>query len=288
MQDIVRYKATDGQEVELTPQNVLAYIVSGNARPSEKEIMAFMAKCQARGLNPLAGDAYMVTFQDRMNGGTSTSVITSKDYFVRTATQQERFDGMEAGIIVLANEQLTYRNGSFYLPSELLVGGWARVHVKGWKVPVEAQVMVAEYSTGKKMWKTKPATMIRKVALVQALREAFPVAFGGIYEREEMGDMGEVSEPEVVVEETPTDGPVTAEQRREINELTTGLSKARGVSYATAKAALYSTASMKRVGVASESDLKTAAQAEVAIGQLRKWCEVSATDAEVEDEPQGE
>ena len=31
-----------------------------------------------------------------------------------------------------------------------------------------------------------PATMIRKVALVQVLREAFPGTFGGLYDRSEM------------------------------------------------------------------------------------------------------
>ena len=36
-------------------------------------------------------------------------------------------------------------------------------------------------------WAKKPATMIRKVALVQALREAFPKSFGGMYIAEEQG-----------------------------------------------------------------------------------------------------
>ena len=35
-------------------------------------------------------------------------------------------------------------------------------------------------------WQKMPATMIRKVALVQALREAIPEEFGGLYSPEEM------------------------------------------------------------------------------------------------------
>jgi hypothetical protein len=35
-------------------------------------------------------------------------------------------------------------------------------------------------------WKSMPATMIRKVPLVQSLREAFPDEFGGMYSPEEM------------------------------------------------------------------------------------------------------
>ena len=35
------------------------------------------------------------------------------------------------------------------------------------------------------MWSGKPATMIRKVALSQALREAFPDSYSGLYTAEE-------------------------------------------------------------------------------------------------------
>ena len=48
----------------------------------------------------------------------------------------------------------------------------------------------------------KPATMIRKVAIVQALREAFPQSMSGMYVAEEMGaeepnyTVGDVIEPQ--------------------------------------------------------------------------------------------
>ena len=41
-------------------------------------------------------------------------------------------------------------------------------------------------------WASKPATMIRKVAVVQALRDAFPDDFGAMYSPEEMGEVNEV------------------------------------------------------------------------------------------------
>ena len=60
-------------------------------------------------------------------------------------------------------------------------------------MPIESSVSFDEY-VGRKsngeinsQWKSKPATMIRKVALVQALREAFPDDFSGMYAGEEMG-----------------------------------------------------------------------------------------------------
>ena len=57
-----------------------------------------------------------------------------------------------------------------------------------------------EYSTGKSNWTSKPATMIRKTAIVHALREAFPDEFGGLYDAVEMG-VGEEDMPEGDVEQ---------------------------------------------------------------------------------------
>lgn len=190
-QMIVRYKASDGSDVELSPQVVVRHIVTGGQQVDEREVMAFIAKCQARRLNPLAGDAYMTAYQNRRTGKVETSVIVSKDYFIRTATQQPGFDGIRAGVVVASKRtgQLTYREGSIVGgKSESLVGGWAEVYDKGRSHPSRAEVSLAEYDQHKSLWTSKPATMIRKVALVQALREAYPVAYGGLYDSAEMPD----------------------------------------------------------------------------------------------------
>lgn len=185
---IIQYRASDGSDVRLSPGIVAKYIVSGNGEASDKDLFVFMAKCQARGLNPLAGDAYMTTYRDK-SGRTSSSVIVSKDYFVRTATQKETFDGMRAGVVVAdrATGELTYREGSIVgRNTEALVGGWAEVYDKRRSHPSRAEVSLAEYDQKRSLWLSKPATMIRKVALVQALREAYPGEFGGIYDGAEM------------------------------------------------------------------------------------------------------
>lgn len=68
------------------------------------------------------------------------------------------------------------------------MGGWARVYDKRRSHPTVTTVALDEYDTGKSLWRSKPATMIRKVALVQALRETYPAQFGGVYDRDEMPD----------------------------------------------------------------------------------------------------
>ena len=186
MGQIVKYVANDGVEVRLTPQTVAAYVATGNAQADPADVVRFMATCRARGLNPLAGDCYMTVYQ--CASGKSVSTVVSKDYFVRTATQDPAFDGMRAGIVVMGKDgQLSYREGCICgRKTERLVGGWAEVLVRGRSVPSRAEVSLEEYDQHRSLWKTKPATMIRKVALVQALREAFPAKFGGVYDNTEI------------------------------------------------------------------------------------------------------
>lgn len=186
---MVEYTASDGQNVKLSPAIVAKYIVSGDGEVSDKDMFAFMAQCQARGLNPLAKDCYMTVYRNRDNT-TSVSVIVSKDYFVRTATQQEDFDGMSAGVVVINRDgELVYRQGSLVgTTTEKLVGGWAEVYSKKRSHPSRAEVSLNEYNPHRSLWTTKPATMIRKVALVQALREAYPEKFAGVYDSSEMPD----------------------------------------------------------------------------------------------------
>lgn len=192
-EEIVRYTATDGVDVELTPEKVVGLIVSGGQTPDPRDVAVFMAKCQARGLNPLAGDCYMTTYKSK-TGKVNTSVIVSKDYYLRTAYSQPTYRGFRAGIIVASNGQLVYREGAMLIKGEQLLGGWAEVHDERLENPVREEVGYEEYDTGRSLWADKPATMCRKVALVQALREAYPGAYGGIYDASELPEQHVASE----------------------------------------------------------------------------------------------
>lgn len=186
---IVSYEASDGSKVKLSPAIVARYVITGGQQVDDREIYSFMAKCQARHLNPLAGDAYMTAYKNNKTGRVESSVIVSKDYFVRTATQQPGFDGIKAGVVVWDKRsgEMRYREGTIYSKSqEQIIGGWAEVYDKSRSHPSRAEVSLDEYDQHRNLWLSKPATMIRKVALVQALREAYPGAYGGIYDRDEM------------------------------------------------------------------------------------------------------
>jgi len=185
---LVAYQADQG-EVKLSPDIVKRYLVNGDAdKVTDQEVMMFIKLCQYQGLNPFLREAYLIKY-----GNAPATMVTGKDTFTKRAAKSEKCAGYEAGVVVRKKDgSIEQRNGALVLPDEELVGGWARIHRKDWKVPLEITVSLKEYqrynNKGELMrnWKEMPATMIRKVALVQGLREAIPEEFSGLYSPEEM------------------------------------------------------------------------------------------------------
>lgn len=186
------YTASDGQEITLTRGYVAKLVLGGNTdNVPDSEYARVIMTCAARGLNPLAGDVAVQPRWDKKRGCNILSVVPTKDYFQRRAEAHPSYLGKEYGIVVFnANEgKIRHKNGTGFYPEmgEQLLGGWCRVHVKGHEMPEYAEISRSEYDQGFALWSSKPATMCAKVAKSQALREAFPNEFQGLYEPEEMG-----------------------------------------------------------------------------------------------------
>lgn len=183
--EVVKYELDNGQAIQVTEQDVRDLLAAGGQiadNVTANEIKAFLRLCQAQRLNPFTKDAYIVKY-----GNGPATIMTGKEAFTKRAYRNPKFKGMEAGITVVAGGAIQRRDGSLLLPNEELVGGWCKVYVDGYTAPMFDEVSMAEYSTGKSNWARIPATMIRKVAITHALREAFPEDLGGLYGEEEMG-----------------------------------------------------------------------------------------------------
>ena len=208
---LVEFSA-NGEKVKLSPAIVKKYLVNGNGDVSDDEIVYFINLCKSQGLNPFIKDCYLIKY-----GISPAQMVVSKDVFLKRAERNSEFDGLDAGIIVINNEsgELTYRKGAFYLKDcEEVVGGWADVFRKNISHPTHIEVSVEEYvgktKDGKlnSQWSTKMATMIRKVAITQALRETFPNDFQKMYAAEEMNvdvklDEAPIQQPTNIVEQAP-------------------------------------------------------------------------------------
>lgn len=194
----------NGEKVRLSAQTVVNYLVSGNGKVNEQEVMMFIQLCKYRHLNPFIREAYLVKYNN-----SPATMIVGKDVFLRRAKSNPTFRGMQAGIYVLSKDgKLSQREGVFYIKDmERLVGGWCKVFVDGWETPFLHSVPLDEYLGRKNNgeinsnWTTRPATMIRKVAIVQALRDVFPETNAQLYSAEEMG----VEEKDLPTDEVKAD-----------------------------------------------------------------------------------
>lgn len=173
----------NGEDVNLSLQIVRNYLTRSQAAVTDAEVVQFISLCRANQLNPFIGDAYMVKY-----GSEPAQMIISKAAFMKRGESAPQFAGYQAGVILLRDKQVVEEEGSFFLPGDTLVGGWAKVYRTDRKNPIVARVRLQEYNKGKSTWAVMPGTMIRKVAIAQAFREAFPFAVEGMYTPEEMTD----------------------------------------------------------------------------------------------------
>lgn len=208
-QEVTVSYEVDGSQIKLTPSIVQNYIVGSDSKITMQEFKFFTELCKVRKLNPFLKEAYLIKF-----GNQAAQIVVGKDAILKRAILNKNFNGREQGIIILKDNEIIERKGTFKLKDEVLVGGWAKVYRKDWEYPVYVTVSfdeVAQHKTNGDLnsnWATKGATMVEKVALVRALREAFVEDLGGMIDADEVWDLKEAPRKavtEVVVQEEPTE-----------------------------------------------------------------------------------
>lgn len=208
-QEVTVSYEVDGSQIKLTPSIVQNYIVGSDSKITMQEFKFFTELCKVRKLNPFLKEAYLIKY-----GSQAAQIVVGKDAILKRAILNKHFNGREQGIIILKDNEIIERKGTFKLKDEVLVGGWAKVYRKDWEYPVYVTVSfdeVAQHKTNGDLnsnWATKGATMVEKVALVRALREAFVEDLGGMIDADEVWDLKEAPRKavtEVVVQEEPTE-----------------------------------------------------------------------------------
>lgn len=205
---LAEFKTETGQV--LTADTVKNYLVSGNGNVTDQEILMFMELCKVQKLNPFTREAYLIKF-----GSSPANIVVGKDVFVKRAYRNPEYEGMRAGIVTVDTNGNTHeREGSLKLPGETLIGGWCEVYIKDRKFPIKSIVSLEEYSKSQATWKQMPCVMIRKCAIVTALREAFPEDLAGMYDSSEIKNV-----PDKLPEKEVKVGYATAGQKQGIMKL---------------------------------------------------------------------
>lgn len=212
--ELIKYESAFGS-VELSPETVKNYLVKGNGAVTDQEVVMFIKLCQGQKLNPFVqGEAYLIKF-----GNQPAQMVIGYDTYKRRAEENPYYLYMESGIVVQRGNQIVKKEGACLYPTEVLIGGWCRVHKEknGREALTFKEVGFSEYNKGNAIWKEKPCTMIEKVAISQALREAFPKDFEGLYTSAEIIDNNyNPDAPATPVEAVVIDEPITKEERKAI------------------------------------------------------------------------
>lgn len=235
--DPVEIEAMDGQRMTVTFDDVRNFICK---EATIAECRIFLETCKQYHLNPFTKEAYLIHY-DNKNGDTASTIALGKTCYMKMAEAHPQYDGFEAGVIVFVPEvgELIHREGSIIYKGEELVGGWAKTYRKDRSRPFYEEVNFSEYDTKKSLWVTKPATMIRKVALVHTLREAFPATFGGLIDESEVpveaeADFRELSAEEAAAGAVPTRRRVQKPKKEEPAPLAVEADEVEGDPFANA------------------------------------------------------
>lgn len=210
----VEITGADGQHFTVSFGDVRNFICP---KATDEECKIFLETCKQYHLNPFTKEAYLIHY-DNKNEDTASTIVLGKNCYMQMAERHPSYDGFEAGVIVLtADGQLLNREGSIVYDGEaggeVLLGGWAKVYRKDRTRASYEEVKLSEYDTGKSLWNGKKATMIRKVALVHALREAFPSTFGALYDESEVRVDAESTAREIDTEDLPVLDPYSGTKR---------------------------------------------------------------------------
>lgn len=179
---------------------------------SDQELMMGLQIAKTFNLNPLKREVYFVKY-----GNNPMQVLTGYEVYLKRAERSGQYNGLDI------TSQGSLSTGD--------LKAIVKVYRKDWTNPLSHEVYYSEYvqtkqdGTPNRFWKEKPITMIKKVAVSQAFRMAFPDEFDGMpYTADEVVDQEKIIDvkteektPEPVpVAELPKDAKLTSQEGQDL------------------------------------------------------------------------
>ena len=155
------------EEMELSIEDIKKYIAPG---ATDKELFMFMNIAKAYKLNPFKREIHFVKY-----GNNPGQIIVGYETYLKRAERTGLLDGWEVKIVDMGK------------PTERAV---ITIYRKDRSHPFVWEVYRREFDKGQASWKTMPHFMLKKVAIAQGFRLAFPEDLGGMpYIAEEITDI---------------------------------------------------------------------------------------------------
>src|SRR5574343_1410571 len=176
-----------GKEVLLTDKHKVtkadidAWLFGSGTKLTEPQKALFYQISLAHNLNPAKREIYAIPY------GSNFNVIVGYEVYLKRAERTGILEWWEAGV---------KKEGQEYI-------GFCTIKRKDRLKETTIEAWFNEYNQGNAMWKNKPRTMIRKVAIAQAFRMVFPDELGGLpYTADEMEVNGHVIDVQPQIEMT--------------------------------------------------------------------------------------
>lgn len=157
MEEAKKYEVVKKEEPMLSVADVKKFIAP-NA--SEKELFMFMNIAKSYGLNPFKREIHFVKY-----GTNPASVIVGYESYIKRAEQTGKLDGWKVWIADMGK------------PEERAI---IEIRRKDFSQPFVWEVYRKEFDSKQANWNRMPSFMLKKVAIAQGFRLAFPSEIGGM------------------------------------------------------------------------------------------------------------
>jgi len=165
------------QKIQVNPNQVTEkiiddYIFGNSTKLTNEHKLLFKKTAVNFQLNPFKREIYAIPYTD-YKGEVQMSIITGYEVYLKRAERSGKLSGWKVWTKKEGNETIAC----------------IEIYRKDFKEPIYHEVLFSEYNQNNKIWKSKPVTMIKKVAMAQGFRLAFPDDLGGIpYTADELPD----------------------------------------------------------------------------------------------------
>jgi len=139
---------------------IIDYLKSMGLNVNDEQAKKFIHIAKSFGLNPFKREIYAIPY------GKSWNIIVGYEVYIKRAERSGKLAGWRAWT------EGNIKDGS--------LKGCVEIRRKDWDEPFYHEVYFDEYNQGNTMWNKKPRTMIKKVAIAQGFRLAFPDELAGM------------------------------------------------------------------------------------------------------------
>lgn len=160
MGDIVKQKPNEIQQVQITEKEIEDYLFTSETRLNDKQKKLFVQMSKMHNLNPFKREIHAIPY------GRDFSVVTGYQVYLQRAEATGLLNGWNCDSI---------RNDE-----GKLLGAKITIHRKDFEHPFTWEVSMSDFAKNYGSWKSMPEFMIKKVAMGQGFRLAFPNELGSL------------------------------------------------------------------------------------------------------------